>query len=194
MTRPPRGLSPDEAALWARVAATVKPLERKVSTTPPTPSLSPEGVGNRAKAATIKPLPFRGGVGVGGVPKTIVTPPATLTRHGLDTSWERKLAKAALEPDFTLDLHGHGLDAAHARLEHGLALALAQGARLVLVIAGRARPAQAADRGSQRGAIRSKLLDWLAAGPHASKIAAVRPAHQRHGGAGAVYVVLRRPR
>ena len=37
-----------------------------------------------------------------------------------------------------------------------------------------------------------KFLDWLAAGPHASRIAAIRPAHPRHGGAGAVYVILRR--
>ena len=117
-----------------------------------------------------------------------------LTRHGLDGSWERKLAQARIEPDFTLDLHGYTLDAAHARLDHGLTLALAQGARLVLVIAGKPRPVDAADRGSKRGAIRAKLIDWLAAGPHASKIAAVRGAHQRHGGAGAVYVVLRRPR
>jgi DNA-nicking Smr family endonuclease len=68
------------------------------------------------------------------------------------------------------------------------------GARVVLVITGRPRPAEAADRGSRRGAIRAKLLDWLAAGPHASSIAAVRAAHRRHGGAGAVYVVLRRLR
>ena len=117
-----------------------------------------------------------------------------LEQHGLDSSWERKLAKAAIAPDFTLDLHGYGLDAAHDRLDQGLSLALSQGARMVLVIAGRARPVDAADRGSRRGAIRAKLLDWLAAGPHGSKIAAVRPAHPRHGGAGAVYVVLRRAR
>jgi DNA-nicking Smr family endonuclease len=123
-----------------------------------------------------------------------LVPPATLDRHGLDASWERKLAKAAIAPDFTLDLHGHTLDSAHDRLDHGLALALAQQARLVLVIAGKTRPVDAADRGQRRGAIRAKLLDWLAAGPHASRIAAVRPAHQRHGGAGAVYVVLRRAR
>ena len=68
------------------------------------------------------------------------------------------------------------------------------GARLVLVIAGKPRPAEAADRGSARGAIRAKLLDWLAHGSHASRIAAVRGAHRKHGGAGAVYVVLRRPK
>lgn len=62
----------------------------------------------------------------------------------------------------------------------------------MLVITGKPRPVDAADRGSKRGAIRAKLIDWLAAGPHASRIAAVRGAHPRHGGPGAVYVVLRR--
>jgi len=68
------------------------------------------------------------------------------------------------------------------------------GARVVLVIAGRERPVDPADRGTQRGAIRAKLLDWLAAGPHAEAVVAVRKAHQRHGGGGALYLVLKRRR
>ena len=68
------------------------------------------------------------------------------------------------------------------------------GARVVLVIAGRARPVDPADRQHKRGAIRAKLLDWLAAGPHADAIAAVRRAHIRHGGEGALYLILKRPR
>ena len=68
------------------------------------------------------------------------------------------------------------------------------GARVVLVITGKPRPVEAADRGGRRGAIRAKLLDWLAHGSHAQRIAAVRGAHPRHGGAGAVYVVLKRPK
>ena len=56
------------------------------------------------------------------------------------------------------------------------------------------RPADAADRGARRGAIRAKVLDWLAAGPHGADVAAVRPAHRRHGGAGALYLVLKRRR
>ena len=63
---------------------------------------------------------------------------------------------------------------------------------MVLLITGRPRPTEAADRGERRGAIRAKVLDWLAAGPHASRIAAVRPAHRKHGGAGALYIILRR--
>lgn len=66
------------------------------------------------------------------------------------------------------------------------------GARVVLVIAGKPRPVDAADRGSARGAIRAKLLDWLAAGPHGGSIAAIRKAHRRHGGEGALYLVLKR--
>jgi len=103
----------------------------------------------------------------------------------------KKLARAEVHPDFTLDLHGHGLDAAYARLDHGLSQALAMGARVVLVITGKPRPVEAADRGERRGAIRAKLLDWLAHGSHAHRIASVRGAHRKHGGAGAVYVILK---
>jgi len=190
--RPPRGLSPEEAALWARVAGTVTPIN------PPrhgeVAARRADGGGSppvTTKPARAKPQPPSTGL-AGPPPRSGEV--RHLDRHGLDSSWERKLAKAQVAPDFTLDLHGHTLDAAHRRLDHGLALAIAQQARVVLVITGRPRPVDAADRGSRRGAIRAKLVDWLASGPHASKIAAIRPAHQRHGGAGAVYVVLKRAR
>ena len=120
--------------------------------------------------------------------------PRLSREHGLDSSWERKLAQASIEPDFTLDLHGHTLDQAHARLDQGLTHARAMDARLVLLITGKARPVDAADRGMRRGAISAKVLDWLAAGPHAADIAAIRNAHRRHGGEGALYLVLRRRR
>ena len=56
------------------------------------------------------------------------------------------------------------------------------------------RGGDAADRGERRGAIRAKILDWLAASEHGSAIAAVRTAHRRHGGEGALFIVLRRGR
>lgn len=190
MRRPPRGLTPDEAAVWAKVAATVQPLGGR----------RPQAADQVMAAAPVTAAPA---IRTGSRPQPAPTPPAPpdpprarpLDRHGLDASWERKLAKAALAPDFTLDLHGHSLEAAHARLEHGLTQALAQGARLLLLITGRPRPADSQTlRGERRGAIRAKVLDWLAAGSHAHRIAAVRQAHPRHGGAGALYIVLRRPR
>lgn len=184
MKRPGRGLSPDEAALWARVASTVVPLEgRKVTVQPVAVQIAPKQASQRAAHVPIQPA-----LGASS-PKAEELRPRT--RHGLDAGWDRKLARGIVQPDFTLDLHGATLDAAHARLEHGLTQAAAQGARVVLLITGRDRPSE--DRRG-RGAIRRKFLDWLMAGPHAGRIAAIRPAHPRHGGAGAVYLVLRRAR
>lgn len=195
--RRPRGLSREEADLWSRVARTVKPL-RKV------PPRNGEGEQPQAGGGGTPPAPPSQGPVKPAAPSTAFASsaprvgekakPRPLDRHGLDGSWERKLARAEVQPDFTLDLHGHGLDAAHARLDHGLAQAVSLGARVVLVITGRPRPVEAADRGSARGAIRAKLLDWLAHGAHAHRIAAVRAAHRKHGGSGAVYVILKRPR
>jgi DNA-nicking Smr family endonuclease len=97
-----------------------------------------------------------------------------------------------LEPDLTLDLHGHTLDAAYDRVMSALDQARSMGARVVLVVAGRERPVDPADRMARRGAIRAKLLDWLAASRHADAIGAVRRAHIRHGGEGALYLILKR--
>jgi DNA-nicking Smr family endonuclease len=112
----------------------------------------------------------------------------------LDGTWDRRIAKGTLAPDFSLDLHGSTLDQAYSRLMHGLAQAKAMGARVVLVVTGKPRPVDAADRGTARGAIRAKVADWLAASEHASDIVAVRGAHRRHGGQGAIYVVLKKRR
>lgn len=188
----PRGLSAEEARLWAQVAQTVTPLskDRRV-TPPPSPDREVE------EAASSPPQREAAGV-AGSQPSARSTPaqpaPQGPAGGGLDSSWDRKLARAAIDPDFTLDLHGHTLDQAHRRLDLGLGQAKANGARLVLLITGRPRPAEAADRATRRGAIRAKVLDWLAAGPHAADIAAIRKAHRRHGGEGALYLVLKRRR
>ena len=185
-----RRLSRDEAQIWARVAQTVKPFEGKVS--PPLAEAAARGTvgGGSPPKAPLRPA-FGGPPLPKGEPLKTAKP-RPLDSHGLDAGWDKKLARGMIGPDYTLDLHGHSLEAAYTRLDHGLSQALALGARVVLVITGRPRPAEAADRATRRGAIRAKLLDWLAAGPYGSSIAAVRGAHRRHGGAGAVYVILRR--
>jgi DNA-nicking Smr family endonuclease len=192
MSRPGRKLTPEEAEVWARVAKTVVPLRE-------------------APPAEIDEKPETGGAHIGFKPAASAKPPtrasapqfpsipparpaANPERHGLDSTWNRKLARGLAEPDFTLDLHGCTLDQAHARLIHGLAQAKAMGARLVLLVTGKARPVDAADRGARRGAIRAKVIDWLAASEHALDIAAIRGAHRRHGGPGALYIVLKRRR
>ena len=191
-----RRLAPDEAELWHRVARTVVPMRGKV---PPR-----NGEGDHAVVEEHRPVAQPGKVktpvplhqpAAGPPPRSGEERPRPLDRHGLDGTWERKLAQGTVSPDFTLDLHGHTLETAHTRLDHGLAQALAHGARVVLLITGRPRAgSDHADRSQRRGAIRAKFLDWLAHGSHASKIASVRGAHPRHGGAGAVYIVLKRGR
>lgn len=199
--RPPRRLSSDEVLVWRAVTQTVTPLTRKKvedlvlpptdhgagTHAPPrrTPGLSKTPAKVRAAPCDARPAPEARSV-----------PPSCAgeRRVGLDGSWERKISRGGLEPDFSLDLHGATLDQAYSRLMHGLAQARAMGARVMLVVTGKPRPSEAADRGSARGAIRAKIIDWLRASEHANAIAAVRGAHRRHGGHGAVYVVLKRGR
>jgi DNA-nicking Smr family endonuclease len=111
---------------------------------------------------------------------------------GLDSHWERRMNGGRITPDLTLDLHGNTLDTAYDRIMDALDQARAMQARVVLVVAGRERPVDPADRMAKRGAIRAKLLDWLAASRHADAISAVRRAHVRHGGDGALYLILKR--
>jgi DNA-nicking Smr family endonuclease len=171
-----RRLSADERALWAKVVATVRPLEpgapRDVEATP-APAKA---------AAPRKPAP--------------APPPAPKARPGpgttLDGSWDRRLSRGLVSPDATVDLHGHNLAGAHALLDRRLEQAIAEGARLLLLITG--KPPSDERRPVARGAIRAAVGDWLRASRHARDIAAVRNAHPRHGGQGALYIVLRRKR
>jgi len=67
------------------------------------------------------------------------------------------------------------------------------GIRLLLLVTGRP-PRPRANGETRRGLIRRQIMHWLSAHGPAHRIAAVRPAHPRHGGAGALYIVLRRDR
>jgi DNA-nicking Smr family endonuclease len=190
--KPPRGLSADEAAAWARLAATVQPLAKRLPDPPPLGEVADAQRQTEGERRSEPRPPKRPVAAPLRQPSGLPPPPKGEDRIGLDSTWDRKLSRGTLSPDFTLDLHGHTLASAHARLDHGLVQAKALGARVVLLITGKPRPAEVADRGERRGAIRAKILDWLAAGPHGSSIAAIRPAHRRHGGEGALYLILRK--
>jgi len=201
-----RTLAPEEAALWKRVIATVTPLK----TTPASKT-----------APLISPLPGKGGAGGGAIDVAGAMPatsklakPAEVResfrradarthpqplpkKEGLDAtldgSWDRKLSRGIISPESSIDLHGHSLSAAYDRLDRGLEQAIRQGDRVLLLITGKP-PRPESERPHARGAIRAAVGDWLAASRHADRIAAVRTAHPRHGGSGALYIILRRPR
>lgn len=183
-----RPLTAGEKALWQKVIETVKPLDKaRVS---------------RVKALPVaKRLPERrgpitaesfGGISARAIPlRDQVAVPETA---GLDGHWDRRLNKGVVQPDVTIDLHGYTLSSAHGRLESALELSIAAGHRAILLITGKARSDEQRQREGGRGAIRAAISDWLAASRHASQIAAVRRAHPRHGGGGALYIILRRRR
>lgn len=188
----PRRLDPDESALWKKVAATVKPLAKAKAPLAPVapPTVKPPKPTTRNTAAPAAPP---------RAPAKLPPPRRTHQAATLDGHWDRRLRKGLVRPDLSIDLHGHTLASAQALLDDAIGRGLMRGARVLLVVAGRLRPG--ADRLPQmhgdprpRGAIRASLPDWLAYSPHADQIVALRPAHISHGGAGAVYVILRRGR
>ncbi|MDJ0642521.1 MAG: Smr/MutS family protein [Erythrobacter sp.] len=187
----PRGLSPEEQTAWAKLAQSVTPLEGRSR-----PGLPKAAEAKSSTLAEARPLAPKRSLPVPGSGKLNPSrsPQRPAQSSELDSHWDRKLKAGQVAPDFTLDLHGHSLDTAYHRITTGLDQAKSMGARVVLVIAGRERPVDPADRATKRGAIRAKLLDWIAASHHADAVAAVRKAHRRHGGEGALYLVLKRRR
>ena len=111
--------------------------------------------------------------------------------NGLDGHWEKRLNKGAVIPDISIDLHGAGLQSAYDRLDGALEQARVQKLRVILLVTGRQRQYDRAS-GEGRGGIRAVMRDWLSASRHSDYIASVRSAHPRHGGAGALYIILRK--
>ena len=174
-----RSLSPEEAALWARVAATIRPLSRD-PIDPPVAMPTPE-VAAQAKPKGRAPPPH---------PTEMPSKRASNLRDAtLDGGWDKRLSSGQVSPDRILDLHGHSLDRAWQAVDRALERAIGSGERVLLLITGHERRG---DPPLERGRIRAAVHDWLAVSRHASRIAAVRGAHRRHGGGGSLYIILRK--
>jgi DNA-nicking Smr family endonuclease len=172
-----RSLNPDEADLWAKVAATIRPLSRE--------RVDPETAETQTESQQV-----RVASAVAASPRRKPVVPAPI-RPGttLDGSWDKRLSSGSVSPDRILDLHGMNLDAAWRAIDRALEQAIRSGERVLLLITGHQRSGEPP---VGRGRIRAAVHDWLAASRHARNIAAVRGAHRRHGGGGSLYIVLRR--
>ena len=178
-----RPLSPEEAALWARVASTIRPLSREPQSSPGRGGEPPKAVEGGWSPAR-RPLHHASH----GPPPRAEEDFKSAT---LDRTWDRRIRSGAVEPDRIVDLHGMSLDGAWRAIDRALEQAIARGDRVLLLITGHQRSGEPPIR---RGAIRAAIHDWLAASRHAPDIAAVRGAHRRHGGGGSLYIILRRRR
>ena len=95
---------------------------------------------------------------------------------------EARLRRGRGDVEARLDLHGFTHDGAYRALLRFLMNAQGDGKRLVLVITGKG------------GVLRNYLPLWLGQEELKSLVAGISEAHATHGGSGAFYVSLRRPK
>ena len=106
---------------------------------------------------------------------------------GIDKRLAERLKRGRLPVQSSLDLHGLTQPEAHAAVEGFIARAAERGLRTVLIVTGKGRR----DGG---GVLKSALPRWLNEAPSRGHVLAIAEARPEHGGAGALYVLLRRRR
>ncbi|HZP20805.1 MAG TPA: Smr/MutS family protein [Bauldia sp.] len=176
MARRSRTLSGEERRLWELVAGAAKPLKplppkpakREPTATAPRASAGPAAP-PAASSVTAKPKPMPGAI---------------------DHKTRTRLMRGGLEVEGRLDLHGLTQGPAHQRLLAFLTEAQARGTRLVLVITGKGDPEARTD--GERGVLRRAVPAWLSSVAFRSLVAGFGEAGRRHGGAGALYVRVKR--
>lgn len=192
-----RRLSPEEQQIWDRLSQSVRPLPGRRPVPAAPMKRREQGISlpdepSVAVAAALRAAASRPPAGGVAAPAAQMRPNKA---DSLDKSWEKRISSGALVPEMSVDLHGYTLAAAHQRLDQMLARAVAAKIRVLLVVTGNPRPAPIAlHQEKTRGAIRAEIGHWLALSPHSDAIISVRTAHPRHGGRGALYIILRRSR
>jgi len=177
-----RRLSEEEIALWIEVAKSVARRRGAVLPTLASPRPAATPVADQAPeplvVATIKPRRPAG-------------PPPLAP---LERRLKRDLARGRAAVDSVLDLHGMTQAEAHPALRGFLVQAQIQDFRLVIVITGKGARA---DRGDtdwfhETGVLRRLVPHWLREPDLRSTVLGFEEAGPGHGGAGALYVRLRR--
>jgi DNA-nicking Smr family endonuclease len=175
-SRRTRGLTDEEIALWAEVARTVKrrpgaaPVPAPPSATPPPPA---------AAAPKLAREPSR--------------PAGPPPLAPLERKLKRDLARGRGAIGGALDLHGLNQAEAHHALRHFLSAAHARGEKLVIVVTGKGK-AGASSWIDEPGVLKRLAPHWLRAPDLRSIVLGFEEAQRQHGGAGALYVRLRRAR
>ncbi|MFN3230660.1 MAG: Smr/MutS family protein [Alphaproteobacteria bacterium] len=180
-------LKPEDEALWRAITRDVTPLgDRPRADFKPVPKRPlPDQRLEPRFDPDMMPPPTAGSAA-----------PAALTQ--LDGSRARRLQRGQLPVEGRIDLHGMTQDRAYRALMSFIPRAQAEGKRVVLVITGKGGAPKADPdnmfRDERTGVLRSLVPQWLTEGENAACVVAWHPAHKRHGGDGALYVVLRRLR
>ncbi|MDN5926771.1 MAG: Smr/MutS family protein [Hyphomicrobiales bacterium] len=170
-------LSAEDRILWARITRTAVPLKgrgRASLSEAEEPAFAEQLLSQPEPAPPLAP---RRAAAAGAAP------PAP---RSLDLPTRKKLAKGRLPIEGTVDLHGLTQSEAHALLLSFLHRAYADGRRHVLVITGKGESSRS------DGVLRRAVPAWFATPPFRALVGGQEAAGRRHGGAGAIYVRLRR--
>jgi DNA-nicking Smr family endonuclease len=174
-----RRLSDDERALWSGITRSIAPLRRRpIAESPPDAEHVPSRSAAQPKA---KPVP---------VFKPEPRPAPSLVPLG--RRFKQEVARGRRAIDGRLDLHGLTQAEAHSALLGFLRATQARGGRLALVITGKGVAGD--NLASERGVLRRQVPRWLRLAEFRSYVIGFEPAGIGHGGEGALYVSLRRPR
>jgi DNA-nicking Smr family endonuclease len=173
-----RGLSAHEQKLWSDVTRSVAPLRRQPLPSDPEPPTAP---------GKPKPKPSR-------APARAAPPAArpTVPLEAFDRRLKQRLARGTEAIDVRVDLHGKTQSEAYAALSSFLRKAQRDGAKFVLVITGKGGSAR--EDGGERGVLKRQVPQWLGLPEFRRYVLGFEDAHHRHGGAGALYLRIRRQR
>jgi len=183
-----RSLSDEERALWTGVARSIKPLRpshRAAEVSEPTQSAKvPIKIPAKSLAKAETSVPPRE-ARPENVPEKKTPALAPLGRR-----LKQRVARGREPIDARLDLHGFTQTQAHAALLRFLRRAQADGVRMVLVVTGKGT--SKGGETHERGVLKRQVPLWLSLPEFRSLVVGFEDAHIGHGGAGALYVRLRR--
>ncbi len=129
--------------------------------------------------------------------------PPNLPQTALDDRTRRRISRGRATIDGRIDLHGMRQAEAESALRRFLFASHAREALTVLVITGKGAPGIRSlfERGDDasgdrepRGVLKRRVPQWLQSPELRSIVVGFGPAHQRHGGDGALYVRLKSKR
>ena len=171
--------------LFAKAMADVKPLAKR-----PVPAKAPAVIPRAKPEGPSRPRE-RSLAALGMTPKR-KPPEPDLAADGktFDRDIDRALSRGRADPEDRLDLHGMALATAERAVARFLEQAAARDLRVVLIITGKGYRRE--DGRVVEGRIRGEFVGWLNRPDNRARVRGARPAHPRHGGTGAFYVLLRR--
>ena len=186
---PPQSKSDTERDLFQKAMADVRPLALNEGGRVPLSRPVPTGkaiVDPEAEAlAELSDLV----TGVGPFDITNTTEYLEGAVVGLDPRLVRRLREGEFSYQSHLDLHGMTAPEARVAVDHFLTRAYERGHRCVLIIHGRGLNSH-----GQNPVLKTQLSSWLSHGAHARLVLAFTSSRVCDGGAGALYVLLRRER